>query len=322
MEFRHLRYFLVLAEELHFGRAARRLSISQPPLSLNIQQLEASVGARLFMRSSKAVVLTAAGMAFVPAARALLVQSTQAANLARDVGRGMAGSLTIGFAGTLLYSGLPGILARFQAQHPLLRVVLKEMSSSEQLIELTHDRLDVGFAHTSRVPPELSQILVASQAFVGCLPSGHVLSQQSTLPLEQLDGQPFAVISRIASPDYHDRILATCARAGFAPEIRFELQHWLSVVAVVSRGLAVALVPQAMSLSGMPGALFVPLVDLLGQDPYQTHCLWKTSRQTREDRSALTGFLDAVLAAPGLPTGIEPLADAVRDKKPKRQQRG
>lgn len=319
MEFRHLRYFLVLAEELHFGRAARRLGLSQPPLSLNIQQLEASVGARLFTRSSKAVALTAAGLAFVPAARALVEQSTQAANLARDVGRGMVGSLTIGFAGTLLYSGLPGMLARFQAQHPLLRVLLKEMSSSEQLIELMHDRLDAGFVHTSRVPPELSQILVARQAFVGCLPSGHRLAHHRALPLMQLSGEPFAVVSRTVSPDYHDRILATCARAGFSPEIRFELQHWLGVVALVSRGMGVALVPQALSLSAMPGAVFVPLAEALGRDPYETHCLWKTSRQMREDRTALTGFLEAVQSAPDLPCAMEPLADAVREKKPGRE---
>ena len=302
MEFRHLRYFLVLAEELHFGRAAHRLGLSQPPLSLNIQQLEASVGARLFTRSSKSVALTAAGLAFVPAARALLEQSTQAANLARDVGRGMVGSLTIGFAGTLLYSGLPGMLARFQAQHPLLRVLLKEMSSSEQLVELMQDRLDAGFVHTSRVPPELSQILVARQAFVGCLPSGHRLEHCPALPLSQLCGEPFAVVSRTVSPDYHDRILATCARAGFSPEIRFELQHWLGVVALVSHGMGVALVPQALSLSAMPGAVFVPLAEALDQDPYETHCLWKTSRQMREDRTALTGFLEAVQSAPDLPT--------------------
>ena len=301
MEFRHLRYFLVLAEELHFGRAARRLSISQPPLSLNIQQLEASVGARLFTRSSKQVTLTAAGLAFVPAARALLEQSTQAASLARDVGRGMAGSLTIGFAGTLLYSGLPGILARFQAQHPLLRVVLKEMSSSEQLIELTHDRLDFGFVHTSRVPPELSQILVASQAFVGCLPAGHLLAQNPVLPLRLLAGEPFAVVTRAVSPDYHDRILATCARAGFSPEIRFELQHWLSVVALVSCGMGVALVPQTLQQSAMPGAVFVPLADPQANNLYETHCLWKPSRQSREDRTALTGFLDAVQTAAAAP---------------------
>lgn len=297
MEFRHLRYCLVLAEELHFGRAARRLSISQPPLSLNIQQLEASVGARLFTRNSKAVQLTAAGRAFVPAARALLEQAAQAANHARDVGRGMAGSLTIGFAGTMLYSGLPAILARFQAQHPLLRVMLKELSSSEQLIELAHDRLDLGFVHTTRVPPELSQILVASQAFVCCLPASHALARKRSLPLTLLAGEPFAVVSRTVSPDYHDRILQTCLDAGFYPEIRYELQHWLSVVSLVSQGMGVALVPRALRQSAMAGVAFVPLVVPEGKaaTPYETHCLWKTSR----GNAALAAFVDAVRAASG-----------------------
>lgn len=300
MEFRHLRYFLVLAEELHFGRAARRLSMSQPPLSLNIQQLEASVGTRLFTRNSKQVALTAAGKAFVPAARSLLDQAAQAAALAKDVGQGMAGSLNIGFAGTMLYSGLPEILARFQAQHPLLRVMLKELSSSEQLIELAHERLDLGFVHTTRVPPGLSQILVASQEFVCCLPSGHPLAGQHSLPLVSLQGEPFAVVSRTVSPDYHDRILQTCLDAGFYPEIRYELQHWLSVVALVSRGMGVALVPAALQQSAMPGSVFVPFSPSVTLEaattPYQTHCLWKTSR-TSGGSAALASFVDAVRAA-------------------------
>ena len=288
MEFRHLRYFLVLAEELHFGRAARRLSMSQPPLSLNLQQLEASVGARLFTRSSKSVALTAAGLAFVPAARALLDQAAQSARLARDVGQGMAGSLTIGFAGTMLYSGLPGILERFQAQHPLLRLMLKELSSSEQLVELAHDRLDIGFVHTTRVPPELSQILVSSQAFVGCLPAGHALARRPSLSLGDLQGEPFAVVSRAVSPDYHERILTICTEAGFYPEIRYELRHWLSVVSLVSQGMGVALVPAALGRSAMAGAAFVPLDR--ATTPYDTHCLWKTAR----DNPALSAFVNAV----------------------------
>lgn len=302
MEFRHLRYFLVLAEELHFGRAARRLSISQPPLSLNIQQLEASVGAMLLTRNSKSVQLTAAGRAFVPAARALMDQAAQAANLAKDVGRGMAGNLSIGFAGTMLYSGLPEILSSFQARHPLLRVMLKEMSSSEQLIELVHDRLDLGFVHTTRVPPELSQILVASQAFVCCLPAGHALAKNEAVSLDLLKGEPFAVIARAVSPDYHDRIVQTCLDAGFYPEIRYELQHWLSVVSLVSRGMGVALVPMALQQSGVSGAAFVPLelapLDLAvasATSLYETHCLWKTSR----DDAALASFVGAVRAAAG-----------------------
>jgi len=136
MEFRHLRYFLMLAEELHFGRAAQRLSISQPPLSLNIQHLEASVGAQLFTRNSRGVQLTAAGQAFVPAARALLDQAGLAAREAREVSQGMLGSLQIGFAGTVLYRGLPQILQGFAVDHPKLRLVLRELSSSDQLIDL------------------------------------------------------------------------------------------------------------------------------------------------------------------------------------------
>jgi DNA-binding transcriptional LysR family regulator len=288
MEFRHLRYFLVLAEELHFGRAARRLAISQPPLSLNIQQLEASVGARLLTRSSKSVQLTAAGLAFVPAARALLEQAARAASLAKDVGQGMAGSLTIGFSGTMLFSGLPSILARFQSGHPRLRLLLKELSSSEQLIELAQDRLDLGFVHTTRVPPELSQIQVASQAFVACLPAGHALAGQQALALSQLQGEPFAVVSQSASPDYHERILALCAESGLAPEIRYELRHWLSVVSLVAQGMGVALVPAALQQSAMAGAVFVPLES--SSLPYETHCLWKTSR----DSPALSAFVHAV----------------------------
>ncbi len=291
MEFRHLRYFLVLAEELHFGRAARRLSISQPPLSLNIQQLEASIGARLLTRNSKSVQLTAAGLAFVPAARALIEQAAQAAHLAKDVGQGMVGSLTIGFAGTMLYSGLPKILEQFQASHPLLRLMLKELSSSEQLIELTHDRLDLGFVHTTRVPPELSQTLVASQPFVCCLPSGHALARKRSLALEALQGEPFAVVSRSVSPDYHERILAICLEAGFYPEIRYELRHWLSVVSLVSQGMGVALVPAALRQSAMAGTVFVPLNT--ATTPYDTYCLWKTAR----DNAALAAFVSAVRSA-------------------------
>lgn len=288
MEFRHLRYFLVLAEELHFGRAARRLAISQPPLSLNIQQLEASVGARLLTRNSKSVQLTAAGLAFVPAARALLEQAASAANLAKDVGQGMAGSLTIGFSGTMLFSGLPLILASFQAGHPRLRLLLKELSSSEQLVELAQGRLDLGFVHTTRVPPELSQIRVASQAFVGCLPATHALAGQATLALAQLQGEPFAVVSKAVSPDYHERILALCAASGFDPEIRYELRHWLSVVSLVAQGMGVALVPAALQQSALAGAVFVPLQE--DAMTYETHCLWKTSR----DSPALAAFVHAV----------------------------
>ncbi|PKO44654.1 MAG: LysR family transcriptional regulator [Betaproteobacteria bacterium HGW-Betaproteobacteria-3] len=299
MEFRHLRYFLVLAEELHFGRAAQRLAISQPPLSMNLQQLEASVGARLLERNSKRVQLTPAGRAFVPQARALLEQAQRAARHAREVAEGTAGSLQVGFVGTMLYRGLPPLLQRFQAQHPGLRLTLRELSSSEQLMELAQDRLDLGFVHTTRVPPGLSQILVSSQPFVACLPVGHALAgrggkgaRRAALAPAQLRGEPFAMVSRAVSPDYHDRIVALCGEAGFTPDVRYELRHWLSVVSLVAQGLGVAMVPQSLARSGLPGAVFVPLDAPTGT--YDTYCLWRDARES----AALAQFLAVVRETP------------------------
>lgn len=288
MEFRHLRYFVALAEELHFGRAAQRLSMSQPPLSLNIQQLEASVGALLFVRNSRGVRLTPAGEAFLPAARALLAQAGQAAQEARDAAHGLVGRLQIGFAGTVLYRGLPQILASFQERYPRLRLGVRELSSSEQLIDLLHDRLDAGFVHTTRVPAAFSQILVSRQSFVACLPAAHPLAAQASVGADHLRDQVWATIEREVSPDYHDRILQWCGRAGFAPALRYELRHWLSVVSVVSQGLGVALVPEALRQSGMADVVFLPLEE---EAPlYETHCLWKTER----DQGALGAFLAVV----------------------------
>ena len=289
MEFRHLRCFTVLAEELHFGRAAQRLAMTQPPLSLNIQQLEAGVGARLFERNSRGVALTAAGQAFLPRAQALLEQAALAAREARDVGQGLAGQLQIGFAGTVLYRGLPQVLRDFSAAHPGLRLVLRELSSSEQLVELVHDRLDLGFVHTTRVPAGFSQILVSSQPFMACLPASHALANEALLPLERLKGEVFAIVMRAVSPDYHDRILAACADAGFEPSLAFELRHWLSVVSVIAQGLGVGLVPAALQQAGLPGVAFVPLAQPLA--PYDTHCLWRTGRD-----GAAQGALGAYIA--------------------------
>lgn len=291
MELRHLRYFLALAEELHFGRAAQRLGLSQPPLSVAIQQLEGEVGAPLFMRSSRGVRLTAAGQAFIPAARAVLERAAQALAEAREVAGGEAGSLRIGFAGTMLYRGLPRMLQRFQAEHPRLKIVLRELSSSEQLLDLGHERLDAGFVHTTQVPAELSQILVSSQPFVACVPADHPLARRRSIPLEALADQPFALVARSVSPDYHSRLLALCGAAGFVPDPMHELQHWLSVVSLVGQGLAVALVPAAMQQSGMWGVAFVPVKGARHDWPrYETHCLWKAGR----DQPALGLFLAAV----------------------------
>ena len=293
MELRHLRYFLTLADELHFGRAAQRLAISQPPLSVAIQQLEAEVGAPLFLRNSRGVQLTAAGQALVPAAQAAIDGAAQALHAARDAASGQVGRLSIGFAGTMLYRGLPQMLRRFQAEHARLQLTLRELSSSEQLVELQHARLDAGFAHVAHAPTGLAAQLVSSQPFVACVPAVHALARKRTLPLDALAPEPLALVSRSVSPDYHARIVAACQAAGFTPQPLHEMQHWLSVVSLVSQGLAVALVPAALQQAQLAGAAFVPVKDPHGTLPrYETRCLWNPAR----DLPALGLFLAAVRA--------------------------
>lgn len=291
MEFRHLRYFLVLAEELHFGRAAKRLSISQPPLSLNIQQLEASVGARLFERDSRGVRLTAAGRAFRESATALLAQAESARLLAREIEAGAVGRLRVGFVGSMLYRGLPQRLQEFQARYPGIHVALTELNSQEQIDALLHGELDAGFVHTSRVPDELAATLAHSEPFVCCMPADHPLTARDAVALADLRGEPFVLFSRKASPDYYSRIFDMCAAQGFYPQIRHEVRHWLSVVSLVSQGMGVAVVPAAMARSGMAGAAFRPLAD--ATVPSEVYCVWKQA----PDHPARDHFVETVRTA-------------------------
>lgn len=277
MELRHLRYFSVLADELHFGRAAQRLAISQPPLSVAIRQLEESVGAQLFERNSKTVRLTPAGQALRASARRLLRQAEEAAVEARGVAAGSAGQLRVGFVGAMLYRGLPQALRAFQASHPRVRVSLAELNSGEQITELLHDRLDLGFMHSARMPQDLAARLLLTEPFVACLPAAHPLARRRWLAADALRDQPFVLFARASSPDYHERILSICAQAGFLPEVRHEVRHWLAVVSLVAQGLGVALVPQAMRRSALDGAVFRPLRGVSAQS--ESYGVWRAGPQ-------------------------------------------
>ena len=289
MEFRHLRYFLALADELHFGRAAQRLSITQPPLSLNIQQLEASVGARLFDRDSKGVRLTAAGLVFRESAQALLAKADEARLLAREIEAGSVGRLRVGFVGSVLFRGLPQWLETYQASHPRIDVALSELNSQEQIDALMHDELDLGFVHTQRVPAELQTALVHADRFLCCVNASHALARRRKVSLLHLRDEPFVLFSRKASPDYYTRIIEMCGAQGFYPRVRHEVRHWLSVVSLVSQGMGVSVVPAPLERSGMAGAVFRPFVETTM--PSEVYCTWKASH----DHPARTHFLDLVL---------------------------
>lgn len=274
MDLRRLRYFVILAEEKHFGRAAQRLSLSQPPLSQAIRQLEDDLGAALFERTSRRVSLTPAGTALLREARAILQRTENARALVRDVAGGRRGRLRIGFSGAMIYRGLPQLLDDLRERAPDIEVQLHEMNSAEQITALRHDELSLGFVHVSALPEGLEGLRYRSEPFVACLPSGHgaLARGASRLRLADLREENFILFSRHVSPDYYESIVALCREAGFLPRVRFEVRQWLSVVALVANGGGVALVPEALIRSGPAGVVFATLP----KSPIrsETWCLW------------------------------------------------
>lgn len=285
IELRHLRYFLAVAEELHFGRAAKRLHISQPPLSQNIRHIEEGMGTKLFERNSKQVRLTPAGQALLPLARGILGQTQEAVHLVRDAGRGLMGRLRVGFVGGTLYRGLPELLADFRVRHPVARLTLRELNSQEQLVELAHGRLDLGFVHTTQLPGGLSHLLYAQEPFLCCLHKDHPLARKRRIDLRWLEEQTFVMFSREASPDYFERIMAMCTDAGFHPMVTHEVRQWHTVVSLVSHGLGIAFVPRSIGNAAAPNVVFRPL--LASEVHSKTFCVWASGDQSAELASML-----------------------------------
>ena len=188
MELRHLRYFVVVAEELHFRRAAERLHMSQPPLSQQIRALEEEVGATLLLRNQRRVELTAAGVVFLERARQILADVEDAARQARRVQRGEVGRLAVGFVGSAMYSFVPDLLRRFGEHAPDVTLRLHEMGTTEQLRQLEDGRLDVGFLRAARSRPELKIEIVAEEPVIAALPDLHPLAAKPRLTLADLEG--------------------------------------------------------------------------------------------------------------------------------------
>lgn len=252
----------MLAEELHFGRAAQRLAISQPPLSVSLRQLEDGLGVRLFERSSRQVRLTPAGRDFLVSARRLLEDGVDALGRAQRIASGRLGRLKLGFVASMLYRGLPGWLHALHERSPDLDVSLHELNSGEQIEALLAGRLDAGFVHAPQLPTGLDGIEVFAEPYVCCLPVGHAQAQRRRISLEVLKGETLIVFARELAPADYEQILGLCRSAGMEPAQRHEVRHWLTVVALVAAGMGVALAPRSLAGAGMAGVCFLPLAQV------------------------------------------------------------
>jgi len=292
MDLRHLRYFLVLSEELHFGRAAQRLAISQPPLSIAIQQLEDELGTRLFERNSRQVRLSDAGEHLRVQAQDILERAGRVKQEVRAIAQGTRGHLRLGFVGSSLYRGLPEALEQFRALHPLLRVDMVEMNSAEQVLALQQQRLDLGLLHAKHPPADLPSRTLVVEPFMACLPQGHALAGLAPLPVRSLASERMVLFSRQVSPEYHQQIWELCQGAGFTPEVHHEVRHWLTVLSLVSLGQGVSLVPACLQRVGLAKVVFVPIDR--AQPQSKMHAVWRAGhKQALVD--AMLGALSQVL---------------------------
>ncbi|GHE22781.1 LysR family transcriptional regulator [Halomonas urumqiensis] len=272
--FRQLRYFLVLTEELHFGHAAKRLHISQPPLSASLRQLEEELGVQLLERSSKHVALTSAGEAFQRQARRMLEQLTESRTLVRRIAASASGLVRVGFTPAMLFRQLPTALKALQASHPGIDIQLMERNSAEQIAAIEAGQLEIGFIHSIPLPETLSAITIADEPFLCCLPRYHPLSSRDALSISDLVGEPLVMFNRKLAPHYYDRIVSLFHIADQTPSIKHEVSHWLTIVALIAHGMGVALVPQALAGSMFTNVVFLPLADM--DVRHQSQCIWLT----------------------------------------------
>ena len=271
LELRQLRYFVTVAEELHFGRAAARLHMTQPPLSQTIAALEETVGAPLFLRTRRQVELTPAGAALLPEARRVLEQAAAMPELVRRAAAGESGRLALSFGTPADYSVLPPLLRDFTAAFPNVELVLQEATTDLQIDDLLHGRIDAGLL-IPPLPDKAQAVLdyasMLEEPLVLCAPEGVLAADGQPVELIALPHLPLIIFPRKSAPALYDAILSCFHDAGITPGIGQEAIQMQTIVSLVSAGMGLALVPQSVSNLQRPGVEYralanpTPLVEL------------------------------------------------------------
>lgn len=301
IELRHLRYFLVVAEELHFSRAAERLDIAQPPLSQMISRLERELGVSLFHRTKRQVSLTEAGVVFVEEARRTLAQAEQAIQRVRRAGRGELGRLTVGFIGSAAYSVLPPIVRRFREQYPDVDVTLQELSTGQQIRALREGQLQIGFLRPFAPEPTLKSTVVVREPLVVALPEHHRLSQQTKISMRMLANEPFILFPRSLAPELYDQVIGLCQQVRFSPRVVQEAMQLPTIVSLVAAGIGVAVIPASLQNLGRAGVHYRPIREATPKA--ELVVAWRT-----EQPSALLQSFLRVVTEEG-EVGLHPLND-------------
>ena len=258
MELRHLRYFVTVADELHFGRAAARLGIAQPPLSRQIQNLEAELGFPLFDRSRRRIELSSAGAVLLAHARSVLESVDTAVREARRTHAGERGRVAVGYPSSLAYTGLVGLLRAFRAEFPDVELTVRELSLAEQIEAIKGGTLDVGFVRGPLSDKALTAECVRREPLVVALPAEHPLATKGPLRLETLAAEPFVFFPRLRAPAFFDLLIALCQRAGFTPRILQEAPQ-VDVLSLIAAGFGISIMPASVREIRRDNGVFRPL---------------------------------------------------------------
>lgn len=279
MELRQIKYFIAVAEELHFGKAAQRCHIAQPPLSQQIKRLEEELEVQLLERTSRRVSLTPEGEEFLVRCRDIQARLTEAVACIQDMAQGLEGMLRIGFIGPASLSQLPMAIRAFREANPNIRLDFSAKSTTEQLPILRSDRLDIAFVRLfGHDTTGLKSMLFLREPYVLAIPDGHHFAAKERIDIRDLEGEPLIFNQRIAQPALYRSLIGSFHKAGFMPNIVQEVNTEQSTVALVSTGLGVALVPASSAKDKRSGVSFKPLDGDLPQ--WEITALWKAKNES------------------------------------------
>ncbi len=279
MELRHLRYFVAVAETLNFGRAARRLAISQPPLSRQIQALEEELGTPLFARTRRSVTLTPAGAALLPEARRLLREAEALKEGARRLASGEAGTVALGFISVAAYNVLPALVPQFRKRHPGVKLALQEGLTDVLLAALAQGEIDAGMVLPPVNDPRFAyRPLVRDRLLVALPARARDRFARGPLPLASLAGEPFILFPRKAGASLYDLVVGCCERAGFVPRIDQEAIQMQTIVSLVAAGMGVALVPESLRHLRRTGVEYRALRD--STPPVEIGLAWRAADES------------------------------------------
>lgn len=288
---RHITQFIVVAEELHFGRAAQRLNISQPPLSQAIMRLEEALGVQLFERSKRAVTLTDAGRVFLEEAHHLVDRETEAIARTRKASAGVTGTFALGFVGSVSYELLPELLTKYRKHYPEVAFDLRELTSAEQMQELQARRIDAAIV---RLPlsnvHDLEMCIIKRERMIAVLPINHPLASMESIPLAMLAGESFIMFPPNRVFSLPAKTLMACDAAGFSPRVALEAWQMPTMVSLVAAGMGIAILPSQIKNIPLRGVIYRELSDKSEHLELEIALAWR-----RDSRSILRDkFIEVV----------------------------